>query len=689
VVDDDGNIVDARVLRPTLAQCQAARGATNPGAPLTFDPATGNFSSGAYLEAPSQISRRTTEVGPRISDFRTQVFDYRLGVRGGITDTINFDVFGSYGESDQLTTVSGFTLNSRFRQGLLTTVDSSGNLVCQDTSNGCVPVDAFGPEGAITPAQAAFLTAASTVTVQTSLAQARATISGDFGAALPWASDAISFAVGGEYRRYTSLQRGDTLSGSGDLGGSGGPTSTIDGGFDVYEAFGELIAPIVQDKPFFHSLTLEGGVRYSHYTVDAPTTPKFNTTTWKVGGSWEPVSSLKLRGNYARAVRAPNIGELFAPVATGLTTIANDPCASIDDAGTVIRPAPTGTLRSVCLAQGAPVGQLGFIPQPTAGQGNATAGGSLNLKPEKSNSWTVGAVFQPDFLPGFSASIDYYNIKVTGAISAPTPGDAIKACFGSPDGNGNFNPAAGAENSTACTIIRRNGTTGGLAGDPTVTPGLLLSLSNLGTIFTDGVDVTANYKGDLGFAKLALSFAGNWTHSSKFRATPVSDNRECVGYFSGNCGSPGGAAADVGSIQPEFSWTQRTTLTFDNVDLSLLWRHISAIQHEPDDRLNGNGDSHVGPIPASQSTLPGAPAPGTFGNHDMNFIPSYDYFDLATRIGVGDNLTLTVTVANLFDKKPPITGQDVGSASFNSGNTYPSTYDALGRTYRVGARLRF
>jgi outer membrane receptor protein involved in Fe transport len=186
-----------------------------------------------------------------------------------------------------------------------------------------------------------------------------------------------------------------------------------------------------------------------------------------------------------------------------------------------------------------------------------------------------------------------------------------------------------------------------------------------------------------------LSFAGNWTHSSKFRATPVSDNRECVGYFSGNCGSPGGAGADVGSIQPEFSWTQRTTLTFDNVDLSLLWRHVSAIQHEPDDRANGNGDSHIGPIPATQSTLPGAPAPGQFGNHDMNFIPSYDYFDLATRIGVGDNLTLTVTVANLFDKKPPITGQDVGSASFNSGNTYPSTYDALGRTYRVGARLRF
>jgi outer membrane receptor protein involved in Fe transport len=93
----------------------------------------------------------------------------------------------------------------------------------------------------------------------------------------------------------------------------------------VYEAFGELVAPIVQDKPFFKSLTVEGGVRYSHYTVDAPSRPKFNTTTYKVGGSWEPIDAIKIRGNYARAVRAPNIGELFAPVATGLTTIAIDP----------------------------------------------------------------------------------------------------------------------------------------------------------------------------------------------------------------------------------------------------------------------------------------------------------------------------------------------------------------------------
>jgi outer membrane receptor protein involved in Fe transport len=682
LVDDAGNVIENRVLRPTLAQCTAARSTVGTGTTLTFDPATGTFNNGTYLQFPTQISRRSTELGPRVSEFNTTIFDYRMGFRGNITDAITWDVFGAYGESENRQRITGFTLNSRFRQGVLAVAGAGGTPTCIDPSNGCVPINVFGPEGAITPTQLGFLTAESSTLSRTSLAQARATIAGDLGFALPWAEDGISFAVGAEYRQYQATQQGDTLSGSGDLGGSGGPTPLVDGGFDVYEAFGELIAPLVQEKPFFHSLTLEAGVRYSHYTVDAPGTPKFNTTTWKAGGSWEPIPSLKVRGNYARAVRAPNIGELFGPVATGLTTIDDDPCASLNDDGNVIRSAPTGTLRSICLAQGAPVGQLGFIPQPTAGQGNATGGGNLNLKPEKSNSYVIGAVFQPEFLPGFALSVDYYNVLIEGAITAPTPGDALDACFGPETAPGVRNPAAGAENSQACTIIRRNVVTGGLAGDPTVVPGLSLNLSNLGEIKTDGIDLSMNYSTDLGFAKLALSFNGNWTRSSKFKATPTSTFRECVGLFGQNCGSPGGAGADVGSIQPEFSWTQRTTLSLENIDLSLLWRHISAVQTE-------GGNSYRGPVPGTQSAVPGAPAPGTFGNRNFNFVEAHDYFDLATRIGVGDNLTLTLTVANLFDKQPPITGQDVGSSSFNSGNTYPSTYDALGRTFRVGARLRF
>ena len=653
-----------------------------------YDPATCTAAANAtsttdpnYRTVTVNLSRRTTELGPRIDSFSTNIFDYRVGFRGNITDSINWDLSGGYGESENTQTRKNYVLLSRAQQTLLAQRNAQGQVVCTNTANGCVPVNWFGSEGTIDLGAKPFLVADATTTNRTSLAQARAVVSGDFGAALPWADDAVNFALGAEYRKYTATQSPDSLSRqAGELGGAGGAQPVIAGGFDVYEAFGELIAPIVQDKPFFESLTLEAGLRYSHYTINAPNRPKFNTTTWKVQGTWEPVADLKIRGGFSRAVRAPNIFELFSPFSTGLTNLAVDPCA-----GTA--PLNNANLRAICLAQGAPASTIGSIANPTAAQANLTAGGSINLKPEKSNSYTIGAVVQPSFLPGFSLSLDYYNIKIARAITSPTVDDLITACFGANPANPPANAAA-----AACTVIRRNPLTGGLDGSPANTPGLFSQLSNLGKLATDGIDLTMNYNTDLGFAKLALSFAGNWTRTSKFQAIaytnpqnlPLSINRDCVGYYSVNC-------SFTGSIQPEFSWTQRTTLTFDNVDLSLLWRHTSAVRYEP---LQFASDL-AGAIAAGTSPTTGCPDPlGADPNAclvDAAFrqIKAANYFDLATRIGVGDNLTFTLTVANLFDKQPPVVGNTVGATQFNSGNTYPSTYDALGRTYRVGARLRF
>ena len=75
--------------------------------------------------------------------------------------------------------------------------------------------------------------------------------------------------------------------------------------------------------------------------------------------------------------------------------------------------------------------------------------------------------------------------------------------------------------------------------------------------------------------------------------------------------------------------------------------------------------------------------------NDFGKIKAFNWFDLATRFAVSDNLDITLTVQNLLDKRPPIVGSTIGSASFNSGNTYPSTYDALGRRFAASARLKF
>ncbi|MFN3452825.1 MAG: TonB-dependent receptor plug domain-containing protein, partial [Sphingorhabdus sp.] len=237
--------------RISQADCNAAATATG-----RTDP--------AYREVTATLARRTTEVGPRISNYQTTIFDYRIGARGGITDSIDWDISGAYGESENLQTIKNYTLQSRFREASL----ANNRTSCQSGNSACVPVNIFGEAGSITPAMAAFLSADSSTVVRTTLAQVRGTVSGDAGFASPFATEQVGFAIGGEYRKYGATQSSDLLAQTpGELGGAGGAAPNIDGGYDVYEAFGEIIVPLVEDKPLFHSLTAEAGVRYSSYTV--------------------------------------------------------------------------------------------------------------------------------------------------------------------------------------------------------------------------------------------------------------------------------------------------------------------------------------------------------------------------------------------------------------------------------------
>ncbi|WP_295326990.1 TonB-dependent receptor [uncultured Sphingopyxis sp.] len=652
-VDADGNPVSGQTAyTPFLDEAACARAAAATG---RDDP--------DYEEVTVALNRRTPEVGPRISNYQTTFFDYRVGARGGLTDTIDWSVEGAYGESENIQSINGYTLQSRFREASL----SDDGVTCQSGNSACVPVNLFGPEGSITPEAARFLSEKSTSVNRTSLAQVRGIISGDLGFASPGAVQPIGFAIGGEYRKYTAQQSSDLLAKTpGELGGAGGAAPDIDGAYDVYEAYAEVVAPLIEDKPFFESLTVEAGVRYSDYSIKGA--GGYDTWTWKAGGSWEPGAGVKIRGNYSRAVRAPNIGELFTPLSVGLTNLGIDPCAG---------GAPLGdaNLRAICIAQGAPAGVIGSITNPTAAQANITAGGNLNLQPEKADTWTLGVVLQPDFLPRFNLSLDYYNIKINNVIGAPLPGDIIEACFGASGANSATDPA--------CTSIRRNPITGGLDGDPATTGGLFGQTNNLGRLYTDGFDLLMNWGTDLGFASLNWSFVGNWTRHSKFNsnvANPNSINRECVGYYSVNC-------SFTGSIQPEFQFSNRFTLGFDTVDLSLLWRWQDAVSFEPL-QLQADIDAALdNPDDCPDPT--GADGGGCVVDPQFRKIKAQHYFDLTARFNVSENLVFTATVQNLLNNKPPIVGNSIGSTTYNSGNTFPSTYDALGRRYAVSAKLKF
>ncbi len=588
------------------------------------------------------ISRRTVEAGTRDNEYTTTVFDYTAGFRGKLTNSIDWDVSASYGQSENIQRATGYLINDRVLDAVLatnTTTCLSGNALC-------VPLNLYGPGGSITPAMAQFISGDSTTRTTTELTQVRALVSGDLGVSFGDA-EPIGFAVGAEYRDYGAAVLPDDFAERGVLGGGGGPTPRVEGGYNVREVYGEFIAPLIEGKPFFENVTLEAGARYSSYQVAAAGNPSYDAFTWKAGGTWEFTQGFKVRGNYSRAVRAPNIGELFSPVSRGLTNLGIDPCAGA-------APLTNANLRAVCIAQGAAPGIIGQIDQPAAGQANAYGGGNPTVQPEKASTWTLGAVFQPNFVPGLAITLDYYNISVTDAITSPLPGDSIAACFAT--------LSAASAASAACRAIIRDPNSGSFDGEAF---GLPRPLSNLGRLKTDGLDLNLTYSTDIGFAKLGVSGNFNYTFRSQFQATPTAVNRECVGYYSPNC-------SFTGSIQPKWQSSLRTTLSMDRVDLSLLWRHIDSVEQEPLAKapLSQRGDAS--PLFAA-----------------FQRIRAYDYFDLTSRFKISDEVSLLFVVSNLFDSKPPLVGSAAGSTAFNSGNTFPSTYDTLGRRYTVTASLRF
>ncbi|MGB5722930.1 MAG: TonB-dependent receptor [Parasphingorhabdus sp.] len=625
----------------TAAQCLAGR--TTPFGPTLAD----GSANPDFVNINTQVRRRTIEAGTRDSIYVSTLFNMVVGARGDITDNIRYDISGTYGESERIQTQTGFARRTRLDDALYALPDGT----CISGNAGCAPINLFGLEGDL-GSQAAIdyvFSLTQQVITKTSIATVNGSITGDLGFGL--AETPIQFAVGGEYRSFTASRVSDDASKTpGAVVGAGGAAPDIFGSYDVYDAFGELSIPVFEGESFAESLTIDLGARYSDYSTAG------TEFTWKAGGSWEVIPGLTFRGNYQRSSRAPNIGELFAPVSTGLSNLANDPCQ-----GPV---APTGSLLAACLLQvpagspGAAAVQNGTVLPPAAGQINITAGGNPLLGTETAKTWTVGVAFQPDAIPGLSLTVDYFNIKVTDAVSAPTVGDAIAACFNAPSGT---NPFCGSD------FISRNPNTGGLDGDPSNTKGLVLQQSNLGKIATDGVDVSLRYNTDLtDNIGLALSFDGTWTNKNKFQATPTGLDRECVGYYSVNCGSP----------QSEFAFSQRTSLTFEeDFTMSLRWRYLSALIQEPQDVVD-NGAAFIGNSPL-------------FGDVDFTKIPAESYFDLSGQWDVSENVLITLTVQNLFDNKPTVVGSDIGSTSFNSGNVYPSSYDAQGRRYGASVKFKF
>ncbi len=611
----------------------------------------GGPGTAGYLEVPVIAQRRFTEYGPRLNVFESQMFQVQGGFRGEIVTGLKYDISAQYGETTQNQTRGNWGSFSKVQQALRAYRTPTGQIRCADTNNGCVPLNLFGPNGSITQEQLAFIDLDAIINRKVTQTVVTGSVSGDLFAS-PLATNKIAFAVGGEYRKVTAASQPDGPSQiQGEVLGTGARTPPDVGRYSVKEVFGEIIAPLIEDKPFFHKLTVEAGIRYSDYTTTG------GSTTWKAGGTWEPYMGFKLRGSYQVAVRSPNIQELYQSPVQGLGNLTVDPCQG----------AVTGGLAQLCIATGAPANTIGSIPSPTSGQINNTTSGNRNLDVERAKTWTVGGVFAPAMIKGFSLTLDYFNIRVRDAITQPAQADILNGCY-----SASLNP--GFTNNAFCALIGRNPLTGSLNGAGE-TPGVILTYSNLGVIETAGVELGVNQAirlNDIGIndeGTVTASFNGTRLSYYNFQATPNAINRNCTGYYSaGGCQNP----------RARYRWNGRLTYGRELFDISLLWTHISQVSLEPflATRLPGN------------VAQPGGPNPSTILER-FRSIPTFDYFDLSARVSPTKALDLTLTVNNLFDKKPPLVGAGVGGTSFNSGNTFPTLYDPIGRAFTLGARLKF
>ncbi len=621
------NSADPKGPTITSAQCFAASQVQGgPGTP-------------GYLETPVVAQRRFTEMGPRGNPIEFRMFQLQGGFRGSITDSLHYDLSAQYGETASTAVREHWGSATKVQQALRAYKDTSGQYVCSDPKNGCVPLNLFGPNGSITQDQIAFIDLNSMVNRKVSQTVITGSVTGDLFT-VPLADHKVAFAVGAEYRKLSAQSNPDypaTI--QGEVLGAGARTPPDIGQYSVKEVFGEIKVPLVEDKPFFYRLSAEAGIRYSDYTTT------HGSTTWKAGGAWEPYQGYKLRGTYSVAVRSPNIQELYQSEVQTLGNLTKDPCQ-----GDV-----TGGVAELCRLTGGG-NNVGHIPAPTSGQINNTTSGNRNLNVERARTYTLGAALTPSLIPGFSFTADYFHIKIRDAITQPAQADILNGCY-----SASRNPTL--TYNFFCGLIQRNPLTGSLNGQGD-TKGIILTYSNTGVIETAGWDFGLNQRvriDDIGIhapGQISFGFNATLLNYYRFQADPTSVNRDCTGYYSpSGCTNP----------RAKWRWTSRLGYGTDNFDLSLMWTHVGAVSIEP--APNG---------PATNTVLPA-----------FRHIPAYNYFDLAARVNATEHLELSLTVNNLFDKQPPLVGNGVGGTTYNGGNTFPTIYDPIGRSFTIGARMKF
>lgn len=581
------------------------------------------------------IGRRNLEGGPRTNPQENYSYQAQLGVRGEVLRDLNYEVFYGYGRTVSNNQLGGDVSGTRFQQALLATRDANGNIVCVDPSGGCVPANIFGPNN-VSPESVAFfeLSAQSQSVVRTQ------TVGATIGGPLPFSlfhTERVGFAVGAEYRSIGGSFDPDEALQREVLGFN--RTSPTAGRFDVKEVFGELSVPIAGGMSFIHDLRLTGAARYSDYSTIG------GVTTYSGGAEFAPTRDIRFRGQYQRAIRAPNIGELFAGQGNSFPA-AVDLCSNQQPTS-----GRTDAIRDACIRSGVPADRVFNFTPPGGTQVETLIGGNPDLGEETSDTYTFGAVFTPTFLRGFNATVDYYNIKIDDVIATFGGGTAniINTCL---------RVLGGDPTSPFCqAIVRRpNSTIDFVRG----------TAANVSSLELEGIDFQVDYRTALPFnifdddTAIAFIMRGTRTLKQAGLADPLSDLVDCVEFYGARCGNP----------TPKWRINNQLSLSSGPVGLTFSHRYLSGTFDDRQQRFPN----------------PFAGTEGEFTSIDRpsSEIDDYHIFDASVNFDINENFQMMLGVENMLDRDPPVPGDSADEQN----NIYPSTFDPYGRKYFISVRTR-
>lgn len=561
------------------------------------------------------IGRRMVETGARASNDDFFAYQFQAGLRGEFGPQIGYEIFFQTGRTQDNVDLQGEVSLSRYKDAINSTDDGSGNPVCVSGNSGCVPIDIFGA-GDISPEAAAYVSAGLNSKSEYNQTIFGGSLNGNTEAYLSLPGGGIGWAAGFEYREESFDFRPDDNLGTGNLLGFNS-APPLSGGFDVYDLFGEVYVPILADVPFADILAVEAAFRLSDYSTSG------STETYKIGGEWAPYEDLRFRALYNTAVRAPNIGELFSALSNGFPG-ATDPCSATQN------PAAAG-IAALCQATG--VANVGSYQQRNA-QIEGLFGGNPDLQPEEAETITAGFVYQPSYLPGFSASVDYYQIEIEGYITslAGGVGGILNQCY-LPSNNPSQDP-----NNTFCQAVNRS-----VLGEPLVSA----NLANAGSLETAGIDLAAAYEFELDAVPgtFGVNYAGllldKWNLFAYEGAAPI----DCKGAFGLQCDDP----------TPKYKHNMMFSWADGPFTAQVRWEHVGSVDDDDDSAA-----------------------------YIVESLDAYDLFAMTGTWQANDHVKFTLGIDNLFDEQPPLIGDNQEQA-----NTYPATYDPFGRTIFVSAKLTF